>query len=224
MGLAARGVSVAVMCNSANSNPTNAARQIAEALVPSLSSPVAPDTVTLDAASRARVAGVYRSMRTFEPLFVSVASAGGGRGAAPLRKLADGSLMIGATRTLVSSGPDGRPTGLRQFPASGDTIEFKYVSAAVWSPNASDLASFTGQYRSDEIRAAWTARVDSTRLVLSVRRGSRYVLTPVYKDAFTGGLGTVWFTRDARGQVDAMHVSAARLWNLTLPRVATGTR
>ena len=223
--LPARGVSVAVLCNSSASNPTNAARQIAEALVPDLPAPVAPDTVTLDAASAARISGVYRSTRTYEPLFVGAASPAGGRGGPGLRKLPDGSLMIGTTRTQIISGPDGRPTGLRQFPASGDTIDFKYAGAAVWSPNASDLADFTGQYRSDEIRATWTARADSGRLVLSARRGSRQVLTPVYKDAFAaGGMGTIWFSRDARGQVDAMHVSAGRMWNLTLPRVTTGTR
>lgn len=223
--LPARGISVAVLCNASASNPTNAARQIAEALVPNLPSPVAPDTVALDPASLARIAGVYRSARTYEPLFAGVPGPGGGRGGASIRRLASGGLLLGTTPFEVISSSDGRPAGLRQFPASGDTIEFKYAGATTWTPNAADLANFTGQYRSDEIRATWTARVDSGRLVLSARRGSRQVLTPVYKDAFAGGgLGTVWFSRDARGQVDAMHVSASRMWNLTLPRVTTGTR
>lgn len=223
--LPARGVSVAVMCNSSGSNPTNAARQMAEALVPNLPGTPAPDTVALDPATSAKVAGVYRSSRTYEPLFIGVPGPGGGRGGAPLRQLRDGSLTIGNTRVHVTTGPDGRPTGLRQFPASGDTVDFKYVGASPWAPNASELGAFTGQYRSDEIRATWMARVDSGRLVLSPRRGSRQVLTPVYKDAFAGGgMGTVWFSRDARGQVEAMHVSAARMWNLTLPKVTAGTR
>ena len=117
-------------------------------------------------------------------------------------------------------GPDGRPVALRQVLASGDTIGFKYVGASAWTPTAADLGAFTGQYASSEIRATWTARVDSGRLVLSSRRGTRQALTPVYKDAFTGGgLGTVWFSRNARGAVDAVHISAARLWNLTIPRI-----
>ena len=133
--------------------------------------------------------------------------------------------MIGNTRTMFDAGPDGRPVGLRQIPASGDTIEFKYVGPAVWAPNVSDLAAFVGQYRSDEVRPTWTARVEGRRLELSPRRGSKILLTPVYKDAFSSaGLGTVWFSRDSRGQVDAMHVSAARMWNLTLPKVLVGSR
>jgi CubicO group peptidase (beta-lactamase class C family) len=223
--LPARGVSVAVMCNSAASNPTASARQLAESLVPGLDAPVAPDTVAVDAAKVTRVAGVYRSTRSYEPLYVGIAGPGGGRGGANVRSLRDGAMMLGNTRTEFIAGSDGRPTGLRQMPASGDTVEFRYVGPAVWTPNASDLAAFTGQYRSDEIRTTWTARIEGRRLELSSRRGNRILLTPVYKDAFSSaGLGTIWFSRDARGTVDAMHVSAARMWNMTIPRLPTGTR
>ena len=221
MRLPARGISVAVMCNSAGANPTSFARQMAEALVPDLTSPVAPDTVTLDPAVASRVAGVYRSSRTYEPVFIGVPGPGGGRGGAPpLRQLRDGGLLMGNSR-VVLDGPSGAaPTGLRQIAANGDTIAYVRVGNAAWTPNAADLGAFTGAYRSDEIRATWTARVDSGRLVLSSRRGSRQLLTPVYKDAFAGGgFGTVWFSRDPRGNVNAMHISAARLWNLTIPRV-----
>lgn len=224
--LPARGVSVAVMCNSAGSNPTAFSRQLAEALVPGLQ-PVTPlDTVSVDSGTVSRVAGVYRSSRTYEPLYVGVAPPGGGRGggggggSATVRALRDGTLMIGTTRTVFDAGRDGKPTGLRQIPASGDTVEFRYVGPAVWAPNVADLGAFAGQYRTDEIRTTWIARIEGRRLELSSRRGNKILLTPAYKDAFSSaGLGTVWFSRDSRGQVDAMHVSAARMWNLTIPRV-----
>jgi CubicO group peptidase (beta-lactamase class C family) len=221
-----RGISVAVMCNSAGSNPTSAARQLAEALLPSLPTPVAPDTVAVDPATASRLAGVYRSSRTYAPIFLGVPGPGAGRGGPALRQLRDGGLMIGNLRVLVDAGSDGRPKGIRQLAASGDTIDFRYVGPSVWRPVPGDLVAFVGQYRSDEVRTTWTARVDSGRLVLSSRRGNRLSLTPVYQDAFRsgGGLGTVWFTRNTRGEVQAMHLSAARLWNLTLPRVSAGTR
>lgn len=225
MRLPDRGISVAVLCNASGANATNFARQMAEALVPDLAPTVLPDTVAVDAAVAARLAGVYRSSRTFEPFFLGVPAPGAGRGGPQLRQLRDGGLMIGNNRIAVDAGSNGRPGGFRQILASGDTIAFTYVGAAAWSPDASDLGAFAGQYRSSEIHVTWTARVDSGRLVLSSRRGSRQVLTPVYKDAFTGGsFGTVWFTRDARGQVNAMHLSSARLWNMTIPRVSSMPR
>ncbi len=219
MRLPARGVSVAVLCNAAGANATNFAREMAAALVPDLTNPVAPDTVALDGAAAARINGVYRSSRTYEPVFIGVPAPGRGRGGPPVRSLRGGGLLIGNNRVLVDNGPDGRVAGLRQILASGDTVALKYVGAAAWSPTTAELGAFAGAYRSNEIRAVWTARVDSGRLVLSSRRGTREALTPVYKDAFTGGgFGTVWFSRDARGQVTAMHISSARLWNLTIPR------
>ena len=225
MRLPAKGVSVAVLCNGAGANATSFARQMAEALVPGLTAPVAPDTVSLDAAAAGRIAGVYRSSRTYEPVYIGVPAPGGGRGGPQVRSLRGGGLMVGANRVLVDNGPDGRVAGLRQVLASGDTIAFKYVGASAWMPNAAELGAFTGQYRSGEIRAMWTAQVDSGRLVLSSRRGQRQVLTPQYKDAFSGGgFGTVWFSRDARGQVVAMHMSAARVWNLAIPRIGAVQR
>ena len=215
-----RGVSVAVLCNGAGANATLFARQMAEALVPAVSTPVAMDTVALDAAAAAKIAGVYRSSRTYEPVFIGVPGPGGGRGGPPMRSLRDGGMMIGNNRVIADMGADGRPASLRQLLASGDTVEYKYVGASAWTPSATDLNAFAGQYTSSEIRATWTARVDSGRLVLSSRRGFRQALSPQYKDAFSGGsFGTVWFSRDARGQVSAMHMSSARLWNLTIPRV-----
>ena len=80
MRVPARGVSVAVLCNASGSNATSFARQMAEALVPGLTTAPAPDTVALDAAAAARIAGVYRSDRTFEPVFIGVAGPGAGRG------------------------------------------------------------------------------------------------------------------------------------------------
>jgi CubicO group peptidase (beta-lactamase class C family) len=219
MRLPAKGVSVAVLCNASGAAATSFAREMAAALVPDLTNPVAPDTVALDAASAARIAGVYRSSRTYEPVFIGVPGPGRGRGGPPVRSLRGGGLLVGNNRVLVDNAPDGRVAGLRQILASGDTVAFKYVGAAAWSPTAAELAAFTGAYRSGEIKAVWTARVDSGRLVLSSRRGTREALTPVYRDAFTGGgFGTVWFSRDGRGQVNAMHISSARLWNLTIPR------
>ena len=211
-------ISVAVMCNGAGANATNFARQMAEPLVANLRPNTPADTVAPDVAAASRITGVYRSTRTYEPAYVGVAGPGG-RGATPVRSLRDGRVMVGNVPVLVDAGPDGRAQALRQLPASGDTIPFVFVSATPWTPSSSELSAFVGEYTSSEIRATWKASIDSGRLVLSARRGTRQALTPAYKDAFTGTLGTVWFSRDAGGQVDAMHISAARLWNLRIPKL-----
>jgi hypothetical protein len=223
MRVPAHGVSVAVLCNASGSNATSFARQMAEALVPNLTTAAAPDTVALDAAAASRIAGVYRSERTYEPVFIGVPGPAGGRGGPQLRSLRDGGLLVGNIRVIPQLGRDGKPVALRQVLANGDTIGFKYVGASGWTPAAHELNAFAGQYASNEIKATWTVRVDSGRVVLSSRRGTRQALTPVYRDAFTAGsMGTVWFSRNPAGEVTAMHISSARLWNLAIPKVGSG--
>lgn len=218
MRIPARGVSVAVLCNAANANATGFARQMAEALVPDLAAAPMLDTVALDPAAAGRLSGVYRSTRSREPLFVGVSAPGGGRGV-PVRALRDGGLLVANGRVLESGGRGGPPAALR-LAQGQDTVEFLRVGAAAWSPAVSELSAFIGRYTSPEIRATWAATVENGRLVLSVRRGRSLLLTPVYQDAFAaGGLGTVWFSRDGAGRVTAMHISSARMWNLTLPRL-----
>ncbi|HSA54250.1 MAG TPA: serine hydrolase domain-containing protein, partial [Gemmatimonadaceae bacterium] len=122
-------LSIAVLCNAAGAGATGFARQIAEALIPDLGAPMRPDTVATDPAVVSRFAGIYRSMRTHQPLFLGVAPAGpggrggpataqGGRGGSGgLRALRDGTYLLGNTRMLFDLAPDGSPRGLRTLQA-----------------------------------------------------------------------------------------------------------
>ena len=100
----------------------------------------------------------------------------------------------------------------------GDTTAYAFVSGAPWTPTAAELADFAGRYRSDEVGATYTVLVENGKLVITLRAAVRHEMSPSYKDAFTGW-NTVWFTRDGGGKVPAMHVGAARMWDLVLPRV-----
>lgn len=223
MRLPDRRISVAVLCNAAGAPATSFARQMASSLLPAATEPVEEsptDTMTPEPREVARITGVYRSSRTHEPVFVGVGQGRGGRGGGAIVRRRDGSWQVGNSRAVIELGASGPPTRFLQLAADNDTIPLVYVSATPWSPSASDLAAFAGHYRSEEVGATWTASVDSGRLVVRLRPGDRRILTPAYTDAFTGGgLGTVWFTRDAGGRVDAMHFSSGRLWNLALSRV-----
>jgi hypothetical protein len=218
-------VSVAVLCNGAGAGATGYARQLATALIPDLAPPPSLDTVATDPAFVARVSGIYRSTRTHEPLFVNVAGGGrGGRGGTPaaLRALRGGEHLLGNGRVVFDVGASGPPRGLRMLPADGDTVGYVFVSAAPWNPAAPELAAYEGRYHSPEVGATYTARVESGRLVLGLRAAVRRELNPAYKDAFVGPMGTVWFTRDARGRVDAMHVGAARVWDIVFRKTPDG--
>ena len=60
-----------------------------------------------------------------------------------------------------------------------------------------DLATFAGEYRSDELDVTYTVVVRDSNLVVQSS-----TLHPVFKDAFVGDyVGTVRFARDAKGSI-----------------------
>jgi CubicO group peptidase (beta-lactamase class C family) len=221
-----RGLSIAVLCNTAGANATSFAHQLVDAMIPDLAPVLRPDTVALDPSAAARMSGVYRSVRTHEPLLIGVtldAARGGrgGRGGGPtLHALRDGGYLLGNNHAVFEAAPNGIPRGLRTIQSDGDTVSYVFVGAKSWMPSPVELTQFAGRYHSSEIGTTYTARAENGRLILVLRGSTRYDLTPVYRDAFTagGGVGTVWFTRAPGGSVNAMHVGASRLWDLVFQR------
>jgi hypothetical protein len=55
--------------------------------------------------------------------------------------------------------------------------------------------------------------------MLRTREGAEEALTAVYRDHFDGASGSVWFTRDRNGRVNALHIGESRMWDMVLRRV-----
>ncbi|MEK6611203.1 MAG: serine hydrolase domain-containing protein [Gemmatimonadota bacterium] len=214
-------LSIAVMCNAAGAVPTSYARELADALIPDLAPPATFDTVTADPNRISRYTGIYRDDRTREvaDLFIDRGQLRV-RGGAMLRALRDGDfLMDAASRLRFITAADGAPTGARVLAPDGDTLTWTYAAATRWQPTETQLTAFAGRWYQPEIDVTWTARAEKGALVLEQRPGTRVVLVPAYADAFeAGAYGTVWFTREKKGAVTAMHLGASRVWNLVFTR------
>lgn len=204
-------LSIAVMCNAAQANPTAYAHALADRLIADFPPAPALDTTAVDPAMLARFAGVYRNTRWHDALIVD------GDDLARLRRLPDGSYWSPRGRTVFDTTDDGTPRRLGILQANGDTLQHGYVGPDPWAPTARDLAAFVGKYRSAELDATWDVLTVGDTLALSPHAGVVLKLTPTYPDGFAGE-GAVWFTRDRRGRVTAMHVSQSRMWDLTLRR------
>lgn len=211
-------LSIAVLCNAAGAPATGFTRQLADATIPDLGPRATLDTVAVDAAAAARLNGIYRSTRDRALLVVG---SGQGFNGAPLRALRDGGWLVGNNPAVFDRGPDGSPRGVSVIGGDADTVRYVFAAAEQWKPTAAQLAAFAGKYHSEEVGTTWTVRVEGDRLVASPRAAVRATLTPVYNDAFsaTGGLGNVWFVRDARGNITEMHSGSARVWDFTFKRI-----
>ena len=134
-----------------------------------------------------------------------------------LKPLRGGSFAAGSALLRFETGADGKTAAALIAQADGDTLRFAYVADKAWAPTAPQLAVFEGNYRSDEVGVTYTVKVVNDTLTLSPRTGVVQRLTPTYADAFDGD-GAVWFTRDGKQRVTAMHFGQGRMWDLVLPR------
>lgn len=86
-------------------------------------------------------------------------------------------------------------------------------------PSAAALASFTGQYRSDESDMTYTVHIVDGKLMFSWSRQYDVALDAVGGDRFLGSRGTITFTRKASGEVDGLTISNRRLRRFRVERV-----
>jgi CubicO group peptidase (beta-lactamase class C family) len=207
-------LSIAVLCNSTRGAAATYAHRLADRLIADF--PPAPplDTTRVDSAAFGRYIGVYRSDRTGAPLVVGAGTF------ARFHALPDGWFwQANGLRLHVDLAAGGAPAAIRLAQPDGDTVRYSRAGDRLWTPTREELQAFVGAYRSEEVGATYEATVVGDSLTISPRAGEVTTLRPSYTDGFTARGYAVWFTRDRRHRVEAMHVGESRLWDLALPRV-----
>jgi CubicO group peptidase (beta-lactamase class C family) len=214
-------VSVAVLCNDGDAEASELAHGVAAVFLgDALAPPVTPSPAAVAAAVLERWAGLYRNVRTSEPMRVTVE--GGvlkaeGRGA--LVPQSDSLFAFRDGTVRVQFRGDGVGRSFDVIGADGDVTH--YAVAAPVTPTAADLAKYEGTYVSDEAEVTYTIRVESGALVALRRPDARFALAPSYKDAFTNAqLPLVLFRRDPKtGQVVGLSLGLGRVRDLRFRKV-----
>jgi CubicO group peptidase (beta-lactamase class C family) len=217
------GLSIAVLCNGTNGGPGAVANAIANEILGPVPPPPAPEPGEMAAADLAKRATTWRHTKTHFPLRtaaeINALRIVGGPLLTPLR---DGSFQQAQSpvRWRFEVAADGTPRTATRVGA-GETDQ--YVAAASWTPTAAELGEFTGTWYSEEADATFTAVVVEGVLVLRQRPDTRIRLTPFDRDHFAFGAASgpaVWFTRNAAGRVDAMHIGVGRARDVPFARKA----
>jgi len=231
-------VSVAVLCNSAETNPSGLARQVADLVLareiaaeentPGAGSKDAAKptsaaaTVALSAEQMAALTGTYWNRE--DDAFVRIVTKegkleaeNGGDDPLVLKQFAE-------SRFHIVDKPWGDMVEIRFLPASGDKPKrmeqsfgggkpsaFEAVEAA--SPSAAQLGEYAGAYVSEEIDPVYRIVLDGDKLSLARLKHKADTLRPAVRDVFTGELGTVRFVRDASGQISGFTLNAGRIQN-----------
>jgi len=226
--------SVAVLCNSAEADPSGLAGQVAdivlakefkagEAATPS-KEPAARSTtgttVALTPEQMSAFTGLYwnRVDDAYDRIYVK-----------------EGQLIIDGDEPLVL-----KPFEESRFHIAGkpwgDEVEIHFVAASrdkpgrleqsfgggkplVYeategsSPSGAELAEYTGAYVSEEIDPVYRIVLDGDKLSLVRLKHEAEMLRPAVRDVFTGEIGTVRFVRDANGHVAGFVLNARRVLN-----------
>ena len=215
-------LSVAVLCNGPGANPTQLALRLADEIGGLPPAPAVLDTVSMPLGELQKRVALWRDEATH--LSAQTIIEGGAlriAGGAVLHALRDGSFVAGAGPVTwqFDVGPDGKPQRARR---SGNDSDQHYVADAAWTPSAADLASFSGDWQSDEAGASFTFAVENGQAMLKQRPGTRLLLRPLYRNHFgplQGNGEVIWFTRDARG-APTMHIGASRMRDMPFTRIS----
>jgi CubicO group peptidase (beta-lactamase class C family) len=214
-------VSISVLCNVTSGNASRFAYQVADAYLGDRLAPVTrPASVPVPADVLAARAGLYRSLKTGEPLRVTVQEGSLVIRGSALVALSATNFRQGATEITFDGDGAGRSNQVR-FAFPNGTSE-QYARIDPWTPTAAELAAYAGTYTSDEVEVSLTLSVEDGALVVKRRPDTRATLEPVYADGFESPLGLIRFNRDTGGRVTSLSVVTGRAWDVRFDRAAGG--
>lgn len=220
---------VATFCNLTTSGPDSLARKVAGIY---LGDRMQPDsarawTAALASAPRAEVpvailrslVGVWRNDERGELRRTRLAgdtlfSVGGER--TRFVPLEGGRFRMGNGAEVRFEG-DGAAPSRMVVRTPGDVVTFTRADSAVLTP--ARLAEYAGDYRSEEVDATHTWKVEKGQLAVYVNHRRQGVLEPSYKDGFTRGGNVIDMTRDASGRITGFVLEAGRVRHLRFSRV-----
>ena len=222
-------VAVATFCNLSTSGPDSLARKVAGIY---LGDRMQPDSATmwttaLNDAPSADVAAA--GLRTLTGVWRNVERGEVRR----TRLVGDTLLMVGGERTrMVPLAGDrfraGSGTEVRFEPnaaapsrmivrTTGDAVTYTRADTVTLTPV--QMADYAGDYRSDEVEATHSWKVEKEQLVVYSDNRRLGVLEPSYKDGFTRGGSVIDVQRDARGRITGFVVESGRVRHLRFTRV-----
>jgi CubicO group peptidase (beta-lactamase class C family) len=229
--------SVAVLCNSADTDPTSLVRKVADIyLAQDLKEPEqaagakapAPSTsITLAEEQLAGFAGLYwnRDDDQFLKAYMKdgklCASAGGEDDyvlkpvSETLFHLAD--VPFGDQVNLRFEPPAGvKPR--RLFESFGEGKPSVYEVVTPYTPTVAERGEYVGSYVSEEIDPIYRIAVQEEKLVLTRLKHKPDALAPRIRDVFSGEIGTIRFTRDSSHRVSGFVLNAGRIRNFRFTR------
>ena len=210
-------VSVAVMCNGTSPGAGGIAASITDEIFGPFPETSKPEAAKVSEDELKKFAGVWRNEKTHAPARFVIENGVSRWSGARLVPMGGGQFTAGDNQLKFTFDKDGKPMFAEIVDSDGEVRRF--VPETVWTPTAADLASFKGDWFSEEAGATFTIAVDAGKAFLKQRPATSLPMQPLYKDHFIVQGSIVWITRDKNGNVTGLHVGASRMRDMPFVRV-----
>ena len=210
-------VSVAVMCNGTSPSAGNIAAVITDEIFGPYPQRPKIEPAKVSDEELKKFVGLWRNDQTHVPSRFLIENGvprwSGGR----LIPMGGGKFMAGNSELKFTFDKNGAPIFVESTDDDGAVSRF--VAEKEWTPTPAELASFKGDWFSDEAGAAFTVAIDGNKALIKQRPATSLPMQPLYKDHFLVDGNIVWFTRDKQGKVDGLHVGSSRMRDMPFVRV-----
>lgn len=210
-------VSVGVMCNGTSPGAGGIAANITDEIFGPFSETPGTEPAKVSEDELKKFVGIWRSEKTHAPARFVIENGVSRWSGARLVPMGGGQFSAGRTQLKFSFDRNGIPTSAETIASDGEVTRF--VSEKEWAPTAADLASFKGDWFSEEAGATLTVAVEADKGFIKQRPATSLPMEPLYKDHFEVEGYVVWFTRDTNGRIDSLHVGASRMRDMPFARM-----
>ena len=210
-------VSVGVMCNGTSPSAGGIAANITDEIFGPF-----PETTKTEAAKVSedelkKFVGIWRNEKTHTPARFAIQNGVSRWSGARVVPMGGGQFTVGNNQLKFTFDKDGKPMFAETVDSDGEVRRF--IAEKEWTPTAEDLASFKGDWFSEEAGATFTVAVDADKVFIKQRPATSLQMQPIYEDHFDAQGFVVWFTRDKTGKVNGLHVGASRMRDMPFVRV-----
>ena len=210
-------VSIGVMCNGTSPSAGGIAAGITDEIFGLPADTPRTDTAKVSEDELKKFVGVWRNEKTHAPARFVIENGVSRWSGARLVPMGGGEFTAGGNKLKFTFDKDDKPVSAETVDSDGEVRRF--VPEREWTPTPADLASFKGDWFSEEAGATFAVAIDADKLFIKQRPATKLPMQPIYKDHFNVQGYVVWFTRDKNGKVDGMHVGASRMRDMPFARV-----
>ncbi len=210
-------VSVGVMCNGTSPGAGGIAAGITDEIFGLPPNSPRAEAAKVSEDELKKFVGIWRSEKTHAPARFVVENGVSRWSGARLVPMGGGQFTVGNNQLRFTFDKEGKPMSAELVDSDGEVRRF--VPEQEWKPAPADLASFKGDWFSEEAGATFTVAVEADKVFIKQRPATSLAMQPIYKDHFDVDGYIVWFTRDKDGKVSGMHVGASRMRDMPFIRV-----